>query len=335
MTFARVTSAGSQTSVALSTLFSGRYFSQLEWTSHGVGAMRFLYPAADGFPRFPELLAAKGVRTASFCSLNFLAGEYGVLRGFSEESIIPGGREHAHARQVIDPLLERLGRAGPEPLFAYAHMMEPHAPYDRGARKGSNRDRYESEIAVSDAEIGRVMKLLLQRFPDRAVLIVSSDHGEAFGEHGTFYHTKTVYEELLRVPLFIMGHRIAARRVDRHVGLVDLGPTILDVFGVETPGGFMGQSLVPLLAGMDKQLDRPILAEGRLRRALYMDSGLKIIEDARRKTVEAYDLSGDPDELKNLFDTDRDRVLPGLIALRRFFALHSLSKPGYETPYKP
>jgi arylsulfatase A-like enzyme len=334
-TFLRATSAGSQTSVALSALFSGRYFSQLEWRRHGIGTMRFLYPAGDEAPRFPELLVAKGVRTASFCSLNFLAGEYGVLRGFSEESIIPGGREHAYAKQVIDPLIDRLGRAGPEPLFAYAHLMEPHAPYDRGGTQGSNRERYQSEIGIAAAEIGRVMRLLSQRFADRAVLIVSSDHGEAFGEHDTFYHTKTVYEELLHVPLFIQGPKIKARRVDRRVTLVDLGPTILDLFGVETPSGFMGQSLVPLLRGRDVKLDRPILAEGRLRRALYMENGLKIIEDERRKTVEVYDLARDPGESTNLFDTERQRSAPGLAALRRFFDVHAFAKPGYRTPYKP
>jgi arylsulfatase A-like enzyme len=179
------------------------------------------------------------------------------------------------------------------------------------------------------------MRLLSQRFADRAVLIVSSDHGEAFGEHDTFYHTKTVYEELLHVPLFIQGRGIKPRRVGRRVTLVDLGPTILDLFGVETPSGFMGQSLVPLLAGRDVKLDRPIFAEGRLRRAFYMENGLKVIEDARRKTVEAYDLTSDPRELTNLFDTERERVRPGLVALRRFFDVHAFAKPGYETPYKP
>jgi arylsulfatase A-like enzyme len=164
---------------------------------------------------------------------------------------------------------------------------------------------------------------------------VAADHGEAFGEHGTIYHTKTLYEELLRVPLIVRGPGIAARRIDRHVTLMDLGPTLLDVFGVDTPPGFMGQSLVPLLQGRDAPLDRPVLAEGRLRRALYFGDHLKVIEDERRKLVEVYDLLADPGEMRNLFDADSQRVLPGLAALRAFFEAHAYAKPGYSPPYKP
>jgi arylsulfatase A-like enzyme len=331
--FTRATTAGGQTTVSLSTAFSGRYFSSLAWTMHGDGVARFLYPAADPSPRFPALLAEHHVTTASLASLNFLASDFGVIRGFTEERVVPRGRTHAMAKALIDPIIQRLSRAGPEPLFLYTHLMEPHAPYDRGSvKQGPDHERYLSEIAVVDAQLARVVKLLSRRFSERAVLIVGADHGEAFGEHGTYQHTKTIYEELLHVPLLIRGPGIVPRRISEHVGLIDLGPTILDLFGVDVPGTFMGQSLTPLLAGRPAALDRPLAAEGRLRRALYVGKSLKVIEDARRKTIEVYDLERDPDELMNLYDVDRRAVEPAVAELRAFFAAHA--RPG-PTPYKP
>jgi hypothetical protein len=333
--FPNATSPGSQTAVSLSIAFSGRYFSELRWEMFGVGASRFAYAADDPTPRFPELLSAAGVSTATWVSINFLSAPYGVVRGFKEEKMITVGRRHAAAKPMIDPLLERLRKAGPEPLFLYAHLTEPHEPYDRGRQDGTPWERYISEIAVADAQIGRVWRMLETRHPGRGILVVSADHGEAFGEHGTKEHSKTIYEELLRVPLLVRGAGVAPRRVDERVGLIDVGPTVLDLFGQPTPAVYQGQSLVPLLLGGAASLERPILAEGRLRRALYTTDGLKVIADERRKVVEVYDLAKDPGELRNLWDVERERSDRALGALEAFFAAHAHREPGYAPPYKP
>jgi arylsulfatase A-like enzyme len=303
---------------------------------HGVGEARFSYPSDDATPRFPQILSDHGVTTVALCSVNFLANDFGVARGFREDRVIPVGRNHAFAQQMIEPLLDRLRRAGNGPLFLYTHLMEPHAPYDRGkVQKGPLHDRYLSEITVADEQIRRVAQLLAQKFADRGVLIISADHGEAFGEHGTWEHTKTLYQELLHVPLLVRGPGIVPRAIDQRVGLVDLGPTILDLFGIGAPGYWEGQSLVPLLAGRDVTLDRPLAAEGRLRHALFFGESLKAIDDPRRKVVEVYDLARDPGETVNLFDTDRAAAEPALAALRAFFTAHTIKKPGYSPVYKP
>jgi arylsulfatase A-like enzyme len=280
-------------------------------------------------------LTANGVSTLTSVSINFLADDFGVVRGFGEQKIVCVGRSHAAGKAVIDPLVERLKRAGPEPLFLYAHLTEPHAPYDRGKSRGTERERYLAEIAVADAQVARVWTVLRQRFADRGVLIVSADHGEAFGEHATFQHTKTLYEELVRVPLLVRGPGVIPRAIDERVSLVDLGPTILDLFGVATPAAFEGQSLVPLLLGRTISLERPLILEGRLRRAMYAPGDLKVIEDDRRKTVEVYDLARDPGELTNLFDRDPARSDPAVAALRAFFAAHKAKRAGYRPVYKP
>jgi arylsulfatase A-like enzyme len=333
--FTHVTSAASQTSLSLTTVFSGRYFSELVWGEYGRGYTRFTYAADDPSPRFPQLLTDDGVVTAMWGSVTALGAGFGVARGFRDHTMVIKGTVYAQAAQVIEPLLGRLQRAGKAPLFLYTHLMEAHAPYDRGSKTGSDHARYLSEVAIADREIGRVQALLEQRFGDRWALFVSADHGEAFGEHQTYEHSKTLYQELVHVPLLAVGPRIPHRVVDQRVGLVDLGPTLLDLFGVDTPASFEGQSLVPLLAGQDVTLTRPILSEGRLRRALTLPDGLKVIEDPRRKVVEVYDLAADPGETRNLFDLEPARADPALATLRQFFAVHAVTTDGYQPPFEP
>lgn len=327
--------AGSQTAVTLTSTFTSRYFSELYWTEHGVGPTRFIYAADDPALRFPALLGQAGIPSASYCSVNFLASEFGVVRGFTQERVIPVGRRHALARQMIDPLLDRVRQAGDGPLFVYTHLMEPHSPYDRGRKDGTPWERYLSEIAVADAHIGRVWRLLEQRFRGRSLLIVSGDHGEAFDEHMTNEHSKTLYEEMVHVPLLVRGAGVVPRPIPERVGLIDLAPTVLDLFGLASPATFEGQSLVPLLAGSPAALERPVFSEGRLRRAYYAPDGLKVIEDRRRKLVEVYDLTRDPRELHDLFDEEPARSDRALATLRAFFASRELRRPGYRAPYKP
>jgi arylsulfatase A-like enzyme len=333
--FTHASAAATQTPLSLGTLFSGLYFSEQLWSDHGVGSTRYLYPIDDSFPRFPKLLADHGVMTANYAGLIFLGHGFGVAEGFREERVVVEGRRHAQAHELIDPLLDRLAHWGRGPLFLYTHLMEPHRPYDRGRTDGTDYERYLSEVAIADAAVGKVVRLLAQRFGNRWALFVSADHGEAFGEHQSSEHGKTLYEELLHVPLLARSPLFQRRAIDERVGLVDLGPTILDLFGVQTPATFNGQSLVPLLAGGTTSFTRPLLAEGRLRQSLTEPDGLKVIDDPLRKVVEVYDLIADPGETRNLFDVDPARSDHALAELRAFFAVHTRRDGGYEAPYKP
>jgi len=337
VTFENARSAGSQTAVSLTSLFAGKYFSELYWTKFGTGSSRFEYAGADETPRFVKTLSDSGVTTSKVVALTFLRNEFGVAPGFSEEKVVTAGRRHATGTQVMEPLLKRIRRIQPgEPIFLYAHLTEPHSPYDRGKLKqGSNYERYLSEISLADEYLNRIASALsTDALRRRSLLIVSADHGEAFGEHGTNEHTKTIYDELIRVPLIVWGGSVTPRTVAQPVTLLDLGPTLLDIFGVETPDWMAGETLVPLLAGSEAVLSRPILAEGRLRRAMLIGD-LKVIVDLRRKTVEAFDLKQDPKELVNLYDSDPGRAAPALAALRAYFEKREYTKNGYRPIYKP
>ncbi|MGH7297209.1 MAG: sulfatase, partial [Polyangiaceae bacterium] len=332
--FTQARSAGSQTALSLSALFSGRPFSSQSWTEHGHGWSRFPYPAEDSSERFPAILSAHGVTTSDFQGVAFLAGDYGVVRGFRDETVIADGAHFAKASDLVDRMMIRLRRAR-GPAFLYAHLMEPHAPHDSGRADGTERERYLSEIAVADAQIARIRRQLEARFPGRWALFVSADHGEAFGEHGTYQHGKSLYEELVHVPLLAASPAFTARHIDQRVSLVDLGPTILDLFDLPTPPSFLGESLVPLLTGHDVTLTRPLFAEGRLRRELTSREGLVTIEDLRRKVVEVYDLESDPGETRNLFDAEPARGDVGLATLRAFFGGHERKQDGYAPAFTP
>jgi arylsulfatase A-like enzyme len=332
--FTNASSAGTQTPLSISTMLTGLYFSQQRWEDYGEGADRYPYPATDPSPRVPELLSAHGVATTQDAGFVFLANDFGVARGFQEQKLFGATKSAARASVLVRAMLERLRRADDGPLFLYSHFAEPHAPYWMG--KGTTPfEHYLNAVAEADTEVGHVLAFLEEHFGDRWVLVVSADHGEAFGDHETYEHAKSLYEELLHVPLIVRSPRFPPRRVEERVGLVDLGPTLLDLFQVGTPATFNGQSLVPLLVGRKVAFTRPLLAEGRLRTALTQQDGFKVIEDPRRKVVEAYDLAVDPRETRNVFDTEPGRADVALATMRAFFAARTLRDGGYRPPYKP
>jgi arylsulfatase A-like enzyme len=326
---------GSQTVYSLATLFSGTYFSQQTWTALPDGSG--VWPHEDTTRRFPEILRAAGVSTVTYAGAGWLVNRHGVVRGFSEETFVKTELKYTRARPLMDAALQRLSRAQrqAEPLFLFIHFLDPHAPYDLSPVQGSEWDRYVGEVAMVDAELGRLVAWL-DKMPlgKRAALIVTADHGEAFGEHNTTRHATTLYDEVLHIPLLLrLPSGTMPREVNEPVSLIDLGPTILDLFGKPTPGYFLGQSLTPYLRGENPALHRPMVAEGRLKQSLVRPDGMKIIADNRARTIELYDLKTDPGETNNLAD-DAARLEQPLGLLRQFFSAHRNERPGYKVPYR-
>lgn len=332
--FTEARTNGAQTVYSVASMFAGVYFSQQYWSRLKVGGRRELWPHEDPSVRFPTILSKTGVSTATFPSADFMINEVGLLRGFNEDRWIPEpGKLRASGPALTDRILARLAKLGPdEPMFLFAQYMEPHFPYDLSGARGSPFRRYLGECQLVDHELARLGGELERRFADRAVLIVIGDHGEAFREHGVNYHF-TLYDEVLRVPLLVSGPGFVPRSVDEPVALVDLGPTILDLFGQWTPPESMGQSLVPFLRGESPTLTRPIYAEARLKRSLVLYDGMKVIEDSRTRAVELYDLARDPGELENLADS-RGRLARPLGLLHAFLEAHRIRRSGYAIPYR-
>ena len=330
--FTQAHASSSSTAPSIGSIFTGRYLSQLYLTPVPFqGRIRY-YPVDDRSPRVPELLP-RAVRSFNVPSTERLRQAYAMIRGMQEEASTDT-RGHLMAADVLPILGDWLVRAGPGPAFATTHLMDGHGPYDSAGTEGSSFERYVREFGIADAQLGEfIARLEREGLWARTVLIVAADHGEAFGEHGHSDHGATLHEELTRVPIMIRVPGQAARTVDQPVSLIDLGPTLLDLFQQPTPGSFQGQSLVPLIAGGDALLDRPIAIESaRLHRALIFRDGMKCIWRSREHQYELYDLNRDARERDNIVDTE-PTAAARMAAVRRFFRVHEHVAPGYVTPH--
>lgn len=338
--FSVARSAGSQTGYALTSLFTSKYFSQQYWSKAPQNELAKqtrmggqLWPLADDSVRFTELLSRSGVRTINAASASWLVNSVGVVRGFTEEQFVKDKSTYTHGKRLAAHIFGKLEKHDSRPLFLYAHFLDAHLPYDRGGKSGTPYERYLREVQLVDRELGALWsKLIAAGYGDRLYWVISADHGEAFGDHGAKSHGTTIYEEQLRVPLIFNGPKIPAQEISEPVSLMDLAPTMLELFGLPPEDDFMGQSLAPFFLGAKPQLDRLILAETRLKKALFTKDGMKAIVDDRKHTVEVYDLNADPGETLNLADQPEGDA--PVRQLREFFAQHRIRRPGYEPPYR-
>ena len=177
-------------------------------------------------------------------------------------------------------------------------------------------DRYDAGIRQMDAEFGRFIAHLRKtgRLED-ALIVVTSDHGEGFGEHGRLDHFLFTHQEVLHVPLIMRGPGIpAGQRVSAPVSLVDLTPTILDLTGASSPHGLEGLSLMPLIAGDEAPFRQRTMygeAPGGLTyegivpgmfpiiRSIRRDRW-KLVYDSKQDAFALYDLQEDPAETTDL-----------------------------------
>jgi hypothetical protein len=311
VSFTQARSFGSDTRYSLAALFSGRYFSMLNWTWRSR-----LRPTLenDKFPRLPELMKPHGIRTVTGVSLpNMLIPRIGIVRGFHEQYLKDDSDEKPGTEEVIDHAIAMLERQGPDPLFYFTHLIDPHAPYYKRdkEKRSTPYEAYLGEVTFADRHLGRLMAAIDELgLRERTVLIVSSDHGEAFGEHGLYFHNKSLYEVMVHVPLLVQLPERKPRMVHAHVSMMDIGPTVLDLLSVPTPGYFMAESLVPLLAGEQAPPDRPILMEKPTEFAFLFPDGVKVMLRTRPASEEIYDLSNDPhedDDLRVALGAEGDR----------------------------
>ena len=165
--------------------------------------------------------------------------------------------------------------------------------------------RYDRYIHFADREIGRFLDYLLARpGAERTAVLVSSDHGEMFGEHGMVQHSGFPYDELIHVPLLVyLGGAAHPRRIESPVSNLDFLPTACELLGVRPPAACEGRSLVPLLEGSERA-GRLIYAEAQRageRTACLRGAGRKLFyAQFARPRVAYYDLRRDPCELAPL-----------------------------------
>jgi arylsulfatase A-like enzyme len=305
-----------------------------------------LYPINHGLPTGLEwkrkeaptlagLLRDAGYETAAFTENGFVVRSKGFGEGFAvyvENRSLP--ERPRDARVTFGQARRWLQRNRREPFFVFVHTYEVHQPYQSPERYAGlffgdgvpgpkqpvvreMRDAYDREIRYVDDELRSLLGTLREvGLADSTIVVITSDHGEEFGEHGFVQHGGTVYQEVLHVPLlFWAPGRVPVARIPTPVSLIDVVPTVLSLAGVPAPPRIDGVDLTRLMAGDSSLEPRRLFAEARAPIRL-MESNLAVkwnpplvaMRTGDQKFVvhrprlgepeptRAYDLAADPDE---------------------------------------
>ncbi len=289
----------------------------------------------DASTTLSEVLAEAGYSTAAFTGGGQLDPLFGLTQGFDAYEVLAADDFEA----TVDRTLEWLDEGGKEPFFLFLHTYQVHHPYDpapeRLAELGHEYDgplsnaisvetikainaseeelgeeelahiiaTYDAEIREVDVAVGRLVAELEARgLWDEALVVFTSDHGEEFGEHGFVgWHSHSLYEELLSVPLVVKfpAGAEAGRRVDAVVRSIDIAPTVLKALGLRSPSQFSGIDLAALWS--DRQVPTlPVLSRldrvDKARVSAIREGSFKLLRPFSRKQ-HLFDLDEDPGEL--------------------------------------
>lgn len=123
--------------------------------------------------------------------------------------------------------------------------------------------RYDQEVKEFDDLIEGFVGSLSQEVLDSSIIIITSDHGEGFDEHGFFYHGAHVYEEFVKIPMLVKfpNNTYAGQRVSAPMSLIDMGPTVLNIFGKKVPESYLGVNFFDLIHDENRYNDRNIISE--------------------------------------------------------------------------
>lgn len=330
-TFAHAHSQENWTKPSVATLLSGL----MPWEHTATGQSSVVPRSVE---LLPEVLQAQGFATASFISNGYVSDRFGFDQGWDTyRNYLREGRRNRAENVAADVLGWLDQRTDEEPFFAYVHTIDPHVPYrppqrflelygdssyrgpvdfrldstllenvKLGRVRLNPRDRehlqalYDGEITYHDVHFRAILDGLERRgVADDTLVVVTSDHGEEFWDHGSVGHGHSVYEELLHVPLFVKLPGAPARRVEASVGLVDVMPTILEALGIDAPDEMSGRSFLAELRGAGDDAPRASVSGFMENWRTVTDSRFKLIVRPRR-AGQLYDLKEDPNETDDL-----------------------------------
>ena len=306
LSFTRAYSQSSATLFSVSSMLIGTNPAEMEWDMVGLRPQ-----PSRRFRTLAERLDEDGYRSLMVVNGYIKRRFSGLQRGYHEVEDAwldidrQYWREHGSsasaATQAIGQIERHLARRDAGPFFSTVYFEDPHAPYYRhdGFPEFGNLpiDRYDYDIANADRSLGYLLGYLRgrSRLWERTIVVVTSDHGEEFGEHGGRRHSRTCYRESVHVPLALRVPGLAPRRVDDVVSLVDIVPTLLELIGKpDDDATLSGRSLLipaleenaaprPALCSTASQRDEPFFV-----RSVRLDRAT-LIEDQLRGTVELYD----------------------------------------------
>jgi len=284
--------------------------------------------------RAPEtmagLLSAAGYETKAVVNNVQLTPERDFDRGFEDYS----WHRNDPDGEILRAAEGWLAKPHDAPFFLWVHFLVPHAPYralqqaqhlyrtsatGRFAKTSGNRfqtsdpaeiarlhDLYLGAVWRADQLFGALLKALRSAgLFESSIVVLTSDHGEEFGEHGGFQHGR-VYEEHLRIPLVVHHPKMTARTVSQRVRNVDLMPTILRAVGSPVTGVLDGR-VIPRSGSAGSSPVVGISMTGAEKRwvSLLVGSKKAILACGPDRGLEMYDLATDPAEQRDLASADR------------------------------
>jgi len=269
-----------------------------------------------------ELFKRRGFTTFAAVGAYVMVSKFGLGQGFDDyddslgtSALFAEFESEIPADRVYRKFSGWLRRHGAQKFFAWVHFYDPHLPYEPPPefRERFPDHPYDGEIAFVDRYVGKIVDELRQRgLLEKTLVVVTSDHGEAFLEHGEEGHGLLAYEETIRVPLiFFSPVQLAAGiTVEPRVRLVDLMPTLAELFGLEPPAGMQGRSFADLLRGAGEAEPRTVYFESMAGPELKNWAPLVGVIVGEHKYIavpepELYDLRRDPGERENLHATRR------------------------------
>jgi arylsulfatase A-like enzyme len=333
----------------------------------------------DAIPTLAEALQEAGYLTAGFVNSPYLLPATNLARGFASYRIFPkvqGTSVTLSAGRAIGEIEEWLGaNAGRgQPFFVFFHTADVHSDYmpseqheallvrpyqgDFDGRSQTLRrvlrgevvpspddirhasDLYDAAIRQLDDHLAAFLAFLDARGLARdTVVMVTSDHGEEFFEHGGVMHGYTLFQEMLAVPLIVRGPGVpAGRRVSRIAQLADVPPTLLGLAGVAATQQFDGRDLAAEWSDAPPaEAPGPALAESVPRRyapdvrnhtVSVTTERYKLIRDFSAGTSRLYDLVADPAEQHDLAGEQPTVVAELLRIAEGYRALEPPQAPG-------
>lgn len=351
------------------------FMTSLYPSTHGVD--RIQRHMKDSHRTLAEILRENGYRTAAVVPFVTLWSYYGLNRGFEDFHEEYFDHDSLSSRFLAMTAEGWIRRHRHEPFFYWVHFWDPHYNYRpsrevRGrfvpeetsfgervfdiqdlkwrenplspAEVAYNIDRYDEEILFTDRNVGRLLDFLSEiGLESDTLVVILSDHGEQFQEHGWLEHTNRVYDNLIRVPLFLrFPDRVpAGLQISRQVELIDMVPTLLDLLGVGRAGeSFQGRSLAKELSGGEPpegSANLPAFSEtarlADLKTVRYWP--WKYIRDFKSDRAELYRIDLDPGETRDLIDQRPEKAaeMSGLMDAWLGHALLETAAPeGRLTP---
>jgi choline-sulfatase len=262
-----------------------------------------------------SVLRGHGYQTAAFIGSIFLERELGLDRGFDtydspfsfkafsrlSGTMFAGGQRNAYSVRerrpdalVLRAASQWLPGHRDQPVFVFVHLFDMHKPW--------RPPSYDAQLEEVDRLLGGFAQTLKNDgWWDKALVLLTADHGEGLGDHGESDHGYFIYESTLHVPLMVHWPKGAARlpaRVEQPIGLVDVAPSILEFLKIPAPGAFTGKSFLNGSA-------RPVFSESVYGRDCFGWSALRSVRSAAYKYIDApkpelYDLEKDPRERTNI-----------------------------------